>query len=371
MAMVDSTSSRGSGGRARSSCRRRLSLSPSPSLRSALRGLYALALLLSLAVAVLGALAFRRVDSISSRISSAQTFYEEKLLSIQEDLQGLGEKSSGNVSGQEAQLERTSRRHSRLSAAGAGLGARLESSAGSVRGLARGAERLLARAGRCRDEASRLDAEERRRELGELRDGRERARELLGSAQGAAGAAARREGGNSRGLQELAMRAAELQERLDSASAELEEQRDNLGDARYHGGHAQNRTADGFRALEGLLESHGEEIGTISANLAATGGHVLAMLRYLGSVRESCARRLRAHARDILRLNGSLAALQGSAGILRERFGILGARLDVGVRNLSLLLEEMRAVDARHGDALRDITLLRGEGNLGRCSWDW
>ncbi|XP_027565462.1 scavenger receptor class A member 3-like [Neopelma chrysocephalum] len=439
MPMVDSTSSLGSSGRARSSCRRRFSLSPcpSPSLRSALRGLYALALLLSLAVAVLGALAFRKVDSISSRISSAQTFYEEKLLSLQEDLQGLGEKTSGNGSlcqdrdqlgrdisqlraeleqlqqtlqGQEAQLDRTSQRHSRLSSAGAGLGARLESCAGSVRDLGRGAELLLARAGRCRDETSRLDAElrglsrdgsrleaalerlnssaergrerlrevrggaaeaaralrdlgeerlERRRELGMLREGWERARGMLGSAQGEAGAAARGEGRNSQGMHELALRVVELQALLDNVSAALEEQQDNLGDARYHRGHAQNRTADGFRALESLLESHGEEIGTISANLEATGGHVLAMLRYLGSVRESCARRLRAHAREILRLNGSLGELQGSAGILRESFGILGARLDVGVRNLSLLLQEMRAVDARHGDVLRNVTLLR------------
>ncbi|KAJ7428140.1 scavenger receptor class A member 3-like protein [Pitangus sulphuratus] len=76
----------GARGRARSGrCR------GAPSLQGALRGLYALALLLALAVAVLGALAFRKVDSISSRISSAQACYEERLLRIQEDLQALGE----------------------------------------------------------------------------------------------------------------------------------------------------------------------------------------------------------------------------------------------------------------------------------------
>lgn len=34
---------------------------------------------------------FKKVDSISNDISSAQTYYEKKIVSIQEDLQGLGE----------------------------------------------------------------------------------------------------------------------------------------------------------------------------------------------------------------------------------------------------------------------------------------
>lgn len=34
---------------------------------------------------------FKKVDSISKDISSAQTHYEKKIVSIQEDLQGLGE----------------------------------------------------------------------------------------------------------------------------------------------------------------------------------------------------------------------------------------------------------------------------------------
>ena len=55
--------------------------------------------------------------------------------------------------------------------------------------------------------------------------------------------------------------------------------------------------------------------------------------------------------------------------LLRERFGLLSARLDLNVRNLSMIVEEMRAVDTRHGEILRNVTILRGErrGGGGRC----
>ncbi|NWW69572.1 SCAR3 protein, partial [Climacteris rufus] len=385
---------------------------------------------------------FRKVDSISKEISSSQTFYERKILSLQENLQGLGWKSSGNCSvcqdtaalgrelselqaelqeiqkmllAQEILLDQTSQTQARLSSASSSLSGELESCSASLGNVNRSLEWLRAQAGGCRGIASRLenslqglsrerselgaaveqlnsslaqdsrqlralqrqaDAEalalqtalpERQnlsRILGNVGAGSARCAERLRGLRGLQGAAAREAARNSQGMHELALQLLALQLRLDNVSARLDEHEEETQDLRYHGGHGCNRTAERFQSLESRMESQEGELGTIVANVGATEEHVLAMLRFLRAARRACALGLSAHAQDIRQLNRSLGMLQGGTELLRERFGILGARLDVDVRNLSVLLEEMRAVDARHGDVLGNISQLRGVPGL-------
>lgn len=62
------------------------------SLHTSVRILYLFLALLLVAVAVLASLVFRKVDSLSEDISLAQSIYNKKLVSMQENLQGLGER---------------------------------------------------------------------------------------------------------------------------------------------------------------------------------------------------------------------------------------------------------------------------------------
>lgn len=62
------------------------------SLHTSVRILYLFLALLLVAVAVLASLVFRKVDSLSEDISLAQSMYDKKLVSMQEDLQGLDPK---------------------------------------------------------------------------------------------------------------------------------------------------------------------------------------------------------------------------------------------------------------------------------------
>lgn len=188
--------------------------------------------------------------------------------------------------------------------------------------------------------------------------------ELVRSIQVGVGAAARQVGQNAEGMHDLVLQVMGLQLQLDNISSFLDDHEENMNDLRYHAKYAQNRTAERFETLEGRMASHEIEIGTIFTNINATDSHVHSMLRYLDDVRLSCTLGFHAHAEELYYLNKSLSLVQGTTDLLRERFGLLSARLDFDIRNLSMVMEEMKVVDVRHGEMLRNITILRGEEHL-------
>lgn len=199
--------------------------------------------------------------------------------------------------------------------------------------------------------------------------------ELVRSIQVGVGAAARQVGQNAEGMHDLVLQVMGLQLQLDNISSFLDDHEENMNDLRYHAKYAQNRTAERFETLEGRMASHEIEIGTIFTNINATDSHVHSMLRYLDDVRLSCTLGFHAHAEELYYLNKSLSLVQGTTDLLRERFGLLSARLDFDIRNLSMVMEEMKVVDVRHGEMLRNITILRGEEHLSVRSpgvgWGW
>ncbi|NXN09731.1 SCAR3 protein, partial [Indicator maculatus] len=385
---------------------------------------------------------FKKVDSISNNISSAQTYYEKKIISIQEDLQGLDEKTSGNCSlcheagqlgqeitklqgeleeiqkmllVQEILLDRTSQTHNQLSSTSNKITSEVDSCSFSVQQVNESLGQFLAQVGGWQAVTSQLDnslkglAQERYdvrvamqqmnftlgqtsdwiqviqrkteeetltlqkmvtewqnspRLFGGLRAASSRTSELVRSIQGSVGAAARQVSQNSESMHDLVLQVMGLQLQLDNVSSFLDDHQENVSDLRYHSRHAENRTAERFQSLEGRMSSHEVEIGTIFANINATDSHVHSMLRYLDDVRLSCTLGFHAHAEELYYLNQSLGSLQGATDLLRERYSLLSARLDFDVRNLSMVVEEMKAVDFRHGKMLKNITVLRGVPGL-------
>ncbi|XP_005062173.1 PREDICTED: scavenger receptor class A member 3, partial [Ficedula albicollis] len=311
-----------------------------------------------------GAGVFRKVDSISEEISSSQTLYEQKLLSLQEDLQGLGERSSGNGSpGVAARLQNSlrdlARQRSEAGEAAERLNSSLEQNSQRLRSLRRQADEEALALRRVASEWQNAT-----RVLGTLRAASSRSSELLRSLQAGLGSAVREVSRNSEGMQELALQLLGLQLQLDNISSQLDEQQESAQDLRHRRGHGRNRTEERFQELESRLESLQLETRTILANVEATDGHVQGMLRFLDAVRFSCDREFRGQAEELRELKRSLGMLQAATEELRERSGMLGARLEFGVRNLSLVVEEMRAVDARHGEMLRNGSELRGAPGL-------
>ncbi|KFP26377.1 Scavenger receptor class A member 3, partial [Colius striatus] len=425
-------------GRARTSCSR---CQKNLSLQTAVRVLYVFSIVLIVAVAVLAAVVFKKVDSISNDISSAQTYYEKKIMAIQDDLQGVDVKTSGNCSlchetgqlgqeitklqseleeiqkmllVQEILLDRTSQTHDQLSSTSNTITDEVDKCSFSIRQVNESLGHLgqfLAQVRGWEVVTSQLDnslkglAQERydvraamqqmnftlgqtsdwiqviqrktdeetltlqkivtewqnyTRLFGGLRATSAKTSELVKSIQSSVGAAAQQAGHNSESMQDLVLQVMGLHMQLDNISSFLDEHEENMNDLRYHRRYTQNRTAERFETLEGRMSSHEIEIGTIFANINATDSHVHSMLRYLDDVRLSCTLGFHTHAEELYYLNKSLSLVQGTTDLLRERYSLLSARLDFDIRNLSMVMEEMKGVDVRHGEMLKNITILRG-----------
>lgn len=64
-------------------------------------------------------------------------------------------------------------------------------------------------------------------------------------------------------------------------------------------------------------------------------------------------------------LNSTVLLLLNLADMLRHQNVLLNVRLDMDVRNLSMVMEEMKLVDTRHIQLIKNFTILKGRVNLG------
>ncbi|XP_026639066.1 scavenger receptor class A member 3 isoform X2 [Microtus ochrogaster] len=408
------------------------------SLHTSVRILYLFLALLLVAVAVLASLVFRKVDSLAEDISLAQSIYNKKLVSMQENLQGLDPKALNNCSfcreaeqlgqeirklqeeleglqkmllAQEVQLDQTSQAQELLSTTSSQISQEMGSCSFSVHQVNQSLGLFLAQvrgwqattAGmdttlkdltqECYDVRAAVhqinftvgqtaewihsiqrktdeetltlqkmvtDWQNYTRLFGGLRSTSAKTGEMIKTIQATLGASSQRISQNSESMHDLVLQVMGLQLQLDNISSFLDDHEENMHDLQYHTRYAQNRTVERFESLEGRMASHEIEIGTIFTNINATDNHVHSMLKYLDDVRLSCTLGFHTHAEELYYLNKSVSLMLGTTDLLRERFALLSARLDFNVRNLSMIMEEMKAVDTQHGEILRNVTILRG-----------
>ncbi|OBS73914.1 hypothetical protein A6R68_15553 [Neotoma lepida] len=408
------------------------------SLHTSVRILYLFLALLLVAVAVLASLVFRKVDSLSEDISLAQSIYNKKLVSMQENLQGLDPKALNNCSfcreagqlgqeirklqeeleglqkmllAQEVQLDQTSQAHELLSTTSSQISQEMGSCSFSIHQVNQSLGLFLAQvrgwqattAGmdttlkdltqECYDVRAAVhqinftvgqtaewihgiqrktdeetltlqkmvtDWQNYTRLFGGLRSTSAKTGEMVKTIQATLGASSQRISQNSESMHDLVLQVMGLQLQLDNISSFLDDHDENMHDLQYHTRYAQNRTVERFESLEGRMASHEIEIGTIFTNINATDNHVHSMLKYLDDVRLSCTLGFHTHAEELYYLNKSVSLMLGTTDLLRERFSLLSARLDFNVRNLSMIMEEMKAVDTQHGEILRNVTIIRG-----------
>ncbi|KAH1172920.1 scavenger receptor class A member 3 isoform X1 [Mauremys mutica] len=426
-------------GRTRTNCSR---CQKNLSLQTSVKGLYVFCVLLIIAVMVLASLVFKKVNSIADDISSAQTYYEKKIVSVQENLQELDQKSSGNCSfchdtgqlGQEISklqeeleeiqkmllvqeilLDRTSQGYQQLSSTSSKITSEMDGCSFSIRQVNQTLGHFLAQVRGWQAATSALDdslkgllqerydvkavveqmnftvgqtsewiqAIQRKtdeetltlqkmvtewqnytRLFGNLRATSSKTSELVKSIQASMSLASQRISQNAEGMHDLVLQVMGLQLQLDNISSFLDDHEENVHDLQYHTRYTQNRTAEQFETLEGRMTSHEIEISTIFTNINATDSHVHSMLKYLDDVRLSCTLGFHSHAEELYYLNKSVSLMLGTTDLLRERFSLLSARLDFDIRNLSMIMEEMKVVDVRHGEILRNVTILRGVPGL-------
>ncbi|KAG7222690.1 hypothetical protein INR49_026299 [Caranx melampygus] len=181
---------------------------------------------------------------------------------------------------------------------------------------------------------------------------------------------------------DLTQQVMNLQMQLDNATSFMDEHEENMHDLHYHSKYYENRTGERFSALDGRLNSIEMEIDTVSSSINATVTHVQSMYKYINIESSSCQSRMSRHTEDLqVNLNNTVLLLLHLADTLRQQNMLLNVRLDVDVRNLSMVMEEMKLVDVHHTQLIKNFTILKGapgppgpKGNRGetvqRGPWD-
>uniref|UniRef100_A0A8C5H5I9 Scavenger receptor class A member 3 n=2 Tax=Gouania willdenowi TaxID=441366 RepID=A0A8C5H5I9_GOUWI len=159
---------------------------------------------------------------------------------------------------------------------------------------------------------------------------------------------------------DLTQQVMNLQIQLDNVTGFMDEQEENVHDLHYHSRYYENRTGERFSALDGRLNSIEMEIDTIASSINATVNHVQSMYKYINIESSSCQTRLGRHTEDLQNLNNTVLLLLHLADTLRQQNMLMNVRLDVDVRNLSMVMEELKFVDIYHTQLIKNFTILKG-----------
>ncbi|XP_068199166.1 scavenger receptor class A member 3 isoform X2 [Antennarius striatus] len=159
---------------------------------------------------------------------------------------------------------------------------------------------------------------------------------------------------------DLTQQVINMQMQLDNVTSFMDEHEENMHDLNYHSRYYENRTGERFSALDGRLNSISMEIDTISSSINATVSHVQSMYKYINVESSSCQSRLGRHTEDLQNMNNTVLLLLHLADTLRQQNMFLNVRLDMDVRNLSMVMEEMKLVDVHHTQLLKNFTIVKG-----------
>ncbi|KAG7460954.1 hypothetical protein MATL_G00204450 [Megalops atlanticus] len=175
-------------------------------------------------------------------------------------------------------------------------------------------------------------------------------------------------------VHDLTLQVMNLQMQLDNVTSFMDEHEENMHDLHYHSKYYQNRTGERFVTLEARMNSLEMEIETISSSINATVSHVQSMYKYINIESSSCQSRMGSHTEDLQGLNNTALLLLHMTETLRQQYMLLSVRMDVDVRNLSMIMEEMKLVDTHHSQLIQNFTILKGapgppgpKGNRGEA----
>uniref|UniRef100_A0A452IQ96 Collectin-12 n=1 Tax=Gopherus agassizii TaxID=38772 RepID=A0A452IQ96_9SAUR len=134
----------------------------------------------------------------------------------------------------------------------------------------------------------------------------------------------------------------------------------NLKDLQEHHKDYANRTSAKFNQLEERFQLFETDIVNIISNISYTAHHLRTLTSNLNEVRTTCTDTLSKHTDDLTFMNNTLANIRLDSTSLRMQQDVMRSRLDIEVANLSLIMEEMKMVDSKHGQLIKNFTILQG-----------
>ncbi|MBN3314402.1 SCAR3 protein, partial [Atractosteus spatula] len=196
--------------------------------------------------------------------------------------------------------------------------------------------------------------------LGAMRYNSSTTSQLVRSIQTSISAIYQRLSMSSETVHDMTLHVMNLQMQLDNVTSFMDEHEENMQDLHYHSKYYENRTNERFETLEARMNSLEKEIDTISDSINATVNHVQSMYKYINIESTSCHSKMGSHTEELQNLNNTVLLLLHLSDILRQQYMLLSVRLDLDVRNLSMIMEEMKLIDTKHGQLIKNFTILKG-----------
>ncbi|KAM4688322.1 collectin-12 [Discoglossus pictus] len=161
-------------------------------------------------------------------------------------------------------------------------------------------------------------------------------------------------------LEDMNNQLSSVASQIDNITVIAQTNEQNLKDLQDYHKEYENRTSLKFNNLEESFQKFEVDIVYIIGNISYTAQHLRTLTSNLNDVRTTCTETLSKHTDELMNLNNSLSNMQVDTTSLRMLQDTMRLRLDNEVANLSMIMEEMKVVDSKHGQLIKNFTILQG-----------
>ncbi|XP_051910340.1 collectin-12-like isoform X3 [Hippocampus zosterae] len=164
---------------------------------------------------------------------------------------------------------------------------------------------------------------------------------------------------NNDSLEEIGSQLAFVSSQLQNTSNLADTHDQSLKEILDQQSYFSNLTLSKFERLEVRLDESEQGLDRVTGNVSFSTQLLGSINRNLNALR-GCSDTVGRHSDLLMSLNGSVADVRADASGLRSQQEYLAARLDEEVTSLSIIMEEMKLVDTKHSQLIKNFTILQG-----------
>ncbi|XP_048363882.1 collectin-12 [Sphaerodactylus townsendi] len=165
---------------------------------------------------------------------------------------------------------------------------------------------------------------------------------------------------NNDSLEDMSSQLSSFSGQMDNITTIAQANDQTLKDLQERHKKYENGTAAKFNQQEERFQNFETDIVNIISNISYTAHHLRTLTSNLNEVRTTCTETLSKHTEELTFMNNTLADIRLDATGLKMQQDVMRARLDTEVANLSIIMEEMKLVDSKHGQLIKNFTILQG-----------
>ncbi|XP_063779638.1 collectin-12 [Pseudophryne corroboree] len=165
---------------------------------------------------------------------------------------------------------------------------------------------------------------------------------------------------NNESVEDMNNQLTTVSSQIDNITVIAQTNEQNLKDLQDFHKEYENRINNKFNSLEERFQKFEDDIVGIISNISHTAHHLRTLTTNLNDVRTTCTETLSKHSEELMQLNNSLTNIQQDTSSLGSQQDTMRQRLDNEVANLSVIMEEMKVVDSKHGQLIKNFTILQG-----------